>query len=165
MSGIKRHARAGLDVGHEVGLGRLMAAPDLVRRQPHGRHQHLRLVLPARHVLVVELGEGRMRPGAGMDAVGDGVDAITGKHAPRGLGVAPGDAVGVAGQAERQARHVETVLARQLLQFLDLDQIGQQPLHEVVGEPVVPGLDRRMGGEHAMPAHHADVVLVLARAG
>ena len=56
-----------------------------------------------------------------MNAVGDRVDPIAGKHVPRRLGVAARDAVDIAGQIERELRHVERVAPGEALEFIELD--------------------------------------------
>ena len=48
-------------------------------------------------------------PGEGVNAVGYGVDVVAGKHVARGFRLPLGNRVGVAGEIERQPRHVEFV--------------------------------------------------------
>ncbi len=98
-----------------------------------------------------------------MDPVGDRAHLVAREHVPRRVGVAARDAVDVARQVEGEPRHVQAVLAAEMLQVAVVQELAGDPAHEVVRELVVARLDRRVGGEHAHVAHAAVVVLGVHR--
>ena len=99
--------------------------------------------------LIEQLAEQRMDPGRRVHAVGDGVDPVAREHLPRRLGMAHGHAVDPVAEIERQPGHVEHVGAGEMAQLVDLEELAQHLLDQLVGEAVVAGLDRRVGGEDA----------------
>src|SRR3546814_11627738 len=94
----------------------------------------------------IRAGEGVWRPGVDVDAVGDGVDPVAGKHALGRFVVTAGDTVYVAGQVEGEPGHVEPVAARKAFERVELDEIRQELHEEVISKAVVPRLDRRVRG-------------------
>jgi hypothetical protein len=137
----------------EVGLRLRVRRPDGCVGQLIGAHQHLGVVPPARKVLLEEGGEGRMHPGFGMNAVGNGADVVAREHGARRLGMALRHAVHVGAQVQRQARHVELLGAGVGLQLLDRDDLAGDMAEKIVAEPVVAGIDRGVGREDAEIAH------------
>ena len=72
-------------------------------------------------------------------------------------------AVDVFAQVQRQAGQVQHVLAAELFEHRQREEVVQHLLHLVVAEAVVAGIDRRVGGEAAQAAHQGHVVGRLAR--
>ena len=126
-------------------------------------------------------------PGGAVHAVGDGPDRHLGlvegrpeplEHPARDVPVQLGDAVGALGQAEAHDGHVEhrrvtalVVLGAQRQDPFDGDAragagVGEVLLDERPGEPVDPGGDRRVRGEHRRGASDLERgVEVQARTG
>ena len=97
-----------------------------------------------------------------VDAVRDRRDAIARIHVLRRFGVALGHAVDVLAQVERELRGVEVGAPGKQPQSLAVDEVVEQALHEVVREPVVPGLDGRVRREVTLLSRARYVVTRLA---
>ena len=80
-----------------------------------------------------------MGPGHGVHAVRDGADLVAGERAPCGLRMALGDAIDVAAQVQTELRHVEMVASAKTPYLVGLDEIAEEPLHELVRELIVAG--------------------------
>ena len=76
-------------------LGQAMGLPDRLAGDLIGPDQQLRFQTPAGSVVMIELGEGWMGPGARVDAVGDGVDSIARKLAAGDFRMAFGHSVDI----------------------------------------------------------------------
>jgi hypothetical protein len=111
-----------------------------------------------RNVAVVELRKRGVRPGSDMHPVGNRMNAVAGKHVLRRFGVAARDAVDIAGEVQGQVRQIEMGFAGKAPERPELDEPGQQPLEQIVGKTVVPGLYRRVRREDAALAHLGDIV-------
>ena len=95
-----------------------------------------------------------------MNAVGDGVDLKLRKHGAGDLGVFHGHAVGIAREAQRQQRHIQHAISKAAHPFKTRGAISAQNAVGLLGiEAVVPGGNRSMRGEDALPAHLGDVEL------
>jgi hypothetical protein len=119
-------------------------------------------VVPVRPVGGEQAREGRMCPKPDMHAVGDCVNAIPRKHLARRLGMAAGDTIDIAGQVERQLRHIELFRTGQLLELVDLHEIRNQALKRTLRKPVMAGLDGGVGGEHATFPNLGEIIKRLA---
>ena len=128
----------------EVLLGGLMGVPDFVLGQLQHADENLGLVLPLRKVRIEESRESRMSPGPDMHAVGDGMDAVPGKHLRSRLRMASRDPVHIVREVEGEAGHVEAIVAGEALQSVEIDETGQQPLEKLVKEAVMASLDGRV---------------------
>ncbi len=85
-----------------------------------------------------------------MNAVGDGVDLETGEERLRDFAVLFGDAVDEVAEVQRQHRHIQFFRPGQFAQQRKGDDFAHDPFDHLVGEMIVSGLHRGMGGEDAL---------------
>jgi hypothetical protein len=79
---------------------------------------------PLREDTAIKTREGRVCPLVDVNSVGDGPYTIAGKELARGLRVAPRDTIDVAAEVEREAGHVEPILAAEATQRIKLDIVA-----------------------------------------
>ncbi len=141
-----------------------MRLPDrIIGNAAVGAHQQLGLVTPARRVMVINLAKSFCGPGIRMHAVADRVYTIAGEHRIRHLGMSSGDTVDVFAQVQRQARHVQAVLACQMPDGFNVEAVVEHAPDQIVGKPVMPRLDRGVGGEAAHLANPVKIIIRLTR--
>lgn len=99
-----------------------------------------------------------MRPACRMHTVGDRPDRIAGKHAGGRLLMALRHPVDIAAEVEREARHVQRILAAEPAQSRGIDKIPEEAADQIVTEPVMARVDRSMGRKYASLAHRLQVV-------
>ena len=142
----------------QIALGLLMRCPDVVVRQLVGMRQGLWLIAPIRELRVIDSGEARMSPGRGMNAIGDGAHAVSGK-CPKGcFGMATRDPIYPTAEIECEKRHVEALVAAQHLELGKIDVIAQATFDEIEGKSVMTSPDR---GVRREDAHLPDTYLVI----
>ena len=89
-----------------------------------------------------------------MNAIGDGVDLELREHLAGDLGMLHGHAIGIAGEAQRQQRHIQHSIAKAAQLFQARRAVAAQDANGLLGgEAVVAGRHRRVGGEDALLAH------------
>src|SRR6266478_327648 len=135
-----------------------MRCPNVVVRELVGMRQGLRLIAPIRELRVIDSGEARMSPGRGMNAIGDGAHAVSGKCPKSRFGMATRHPIYPTAEIECEKRHVEAVASAQHLELGKIDVIAQATFDEIEGESVVTSPDRGVRGEDA---HLPDTHLVI----
>ena len=114
-----------------------------------GAPEQFGFMRPMRAEPVKQPGERRMGPTRRMHAVGDRPDRIAGEHAGGGLLMALRNAIDIAAEVEREAGHIERIVAGETSQRREIDKIPEQAADQIVTEPVMARIDRSMGREHA----------------
>src|SRR5512138_2333956 len=103
---------------------------------------------PARNIVIVQSAKAVARPRVRVHSVCDCMNSIAREHAPRDLRMALGDTIDIFAQVQREARHIESALAREALERDKVDEVtalrlsfSQGACDEIVGEPIVTGFD------------------------
>ena len=95
-----------------------------------------------------------------MDAVGDRIDVVAGKHQPRHLAMLLCHAVDVMAQIERQERHVQHIAAaKYIFHFFDFLS-AEHLMHQRHRKLIVSGGHRRVRREDTFFAHRLNVVAI-----
>jgi len=116
---------------------------------------------PARNIGVEEFTERWRRPGTGVYAVRNRGDGIVWKHAAGDFTVSHGDSIHISGETERQVGHIERIAMQGLRLFQERDSFVTEQLRDQrLGKLIVPGRDRRVGGEDTHAANTVDVELL-----
>ena len=156
---IQIHGDAGrfIYIAKQVLLCLLVGVPELLLRDITAPDKELRFICPPRNIDIEETGYFRTGPGEGVYAVRYGMNGIAGEHVLRHLAVLLCHAIHVLAQVEGQERHIEAILACQVFQHVERDQLSAELPDEIIGEFIMPRFHRRMGGEDAKIPYAGDI--------
>src|SRR6516165_8866796 len=126
MAGWKAGPPASRMVANQLCLCFGMSGADIVIGQQIGAPEQFGFMRPVGAEAVKQPGERRMRPACRMHTVGDRPDRIAREHAGCRLLMALRHPVDIAAEVEREARHVERIVAAETPESRGIDKITEQ---------------------------------------